>query len=67
MKPIYEDPEHFDAAVTKTAESFISRFGKEAGNEAWKAARHPSMTEAEKAYCEAVAVKVVSMLRTPAE
>lgn len=65
MKPIYDEPAQYDAAVAKTAESFISRFGKDADTEAWKAARRPSMTPSEKAYCEAVAVKVTSTLRTP--
>jgi hypothetical protein len=63
MKPIYDEPSQYDAAVSKTAQSFIARFGKDADQEAWKAARHPSMTPAEKAYCEAVAVKVTSALR----
>ena len=63
MKPIYEVPEEFESAVKQTARSYISRFGKDADEKAWDAARHPGMTAAERAYCEAVANRVTVELR----
>ena len=63
MRPIYEVPEEFERAVNKTAQSYISRFGKDADEKAWDAARHPGMTPAERAYCEAVANPVTVALR----
>ncbi|MEM8570629.1 MAG: hypothetical protein AAGG56_06920 [Pseudomonadota bacterium] len=65
MKPIHEEPAEYDEAVAKSAKSYLSRYGKNADTEAWKAARQPTMTQSEKAYCEAVAVKVTSELRKP--
>jgi hypothetical protein len=58
MKSIFDEPEVYAQAVRASAESFISRFGKLADVQAWAAARMPTLTHSERAYCEAVAALV---------
>lgn len=55
MRSIFDEPEAYARAVYASAESFIARFGKVADVQAWSAARKPTLTRSERAYCEAVA------------
>lgn len=63
MKPIFDEPEQYQSAVAKTAEALISKFGKLADGKAWEAARMPNLTRSERAYCEAVALRVTRLVR----
>jgi hypothetical protein len=63
MKPICDEPEHYQHAVAATAQALISRFGKRADSKAWEAARMPNLTRSERAYCEAVATRVTRLVR----
>jgi hypothetical protein len=63
MKPIHEEPEQYDNAVSASAQALITRFGKTADNKAWEAARMPNLTRSERAYCEAVATRVTRLVR----
>lgn len=60
MRSIIDDTANFESAVRRTADRFISRFGKLADVEAWLAARKPNLTRSERNFCEAVA-RLVSM------
>ncbi|MCB1352596.1 MAG: hypothetical protein KDK03_07660 [Rhodobacteraceae bacterium] len=62
MSSIFGEPAAYDRAVCRTAEIFIAKFGSLADLEAWTAARRPTLTHSERAYCEAVARRVSSLL-----
>lgn len=63
MKPIFDEPEQYQSAVSATAQALIARFGKFADGKAWEAARMPNLTKSERAYCEAVAARVTRLVR----
>lgn len=65
MFPFIWDRLAYGRAVRETAERLLDAHGHEAGEEAWRAARMPSLTSSERAFCEAVAVRVSRELETP--
>jgi len=66
MFPFIWDRLAYGRAVRQTAEGLLAAHGDAAGEEAWRAARAPSLTATERAFCEAVAVRVCKELDGPA-
>lgn len=58
MVPIFFDRIRYRRAVQAAAEGLLRAHGRVADQEAWRAARMPSLTANEKAFCEAVAMRV---------
>jgi hypothetical protein len=52
----------YGRAVRQTAEHLLTAHGDNAIDQAWRAARLPSLTKTERVFCEAVAVRVAQEL-----
>lgn len=58
MVPIFFDRIRYSRAVRQTADGLLRAHGERADQEAWRAARMPSLTTSEKAFCQDVAIQV---------
>lgn len=65
MFPFIWDRLAYGRAVRQTADRLLTAHGHNASEEAWRAARMPSLTNSERAFCEAVAVRVSRELEAP--
>ncbi len=54
----FKERSAYARAVRETASKLLSNYGRKADYEAWRVARQPTLTKSERAYCEAVAIRV---------
>jgi hypothetical protein len=66
MSLLFHSRSDYDLAVLRSADCIIATHGSRADIAAWQAARKPSLTRSERAYCEAVATCVSRRLAGPA-
>jgi hypothetical protein len=62
MVPIFFDQVRYRRAVRDAADGLVRAHGRVADQEAWRAARLPNLTRSERAFCEAVAMRVSRLL-----
>lgn len=58
MMLFFRERSAYARAVRDTAANLLTNHGKKADFEAWRVARQPTLTKSERAYCEAVAIRV---------